>query len=777
MNSTCKLKMNSFSCQFLVLLGCRRFSGRLGQSGEERMLGLSGCRRLWHIAQRGFASARLSTGTHTRQFLPRAFACSEWRKAWHSAHSLVGDKNIILMGPPGAGKTTVGRIVGQRLGCCVIDVDDDILTKTWNMSVSEKLRDVGNERFLEEEGKAVLNLSASGSVISLTGSNPMHEACMRHLKRHGIVVFLDVPLGDILGRLRSMKLDRIVGQSSGTPMKDLLQLRRQYYKKWYDARVFCESGASPEEVADKVLGAVRRFQDTGAETFVSTRQRQAPAKFFSEAVVEGLAPDGGLFVPEKELPKLSAGEWSSLVGATYVERAQVLLERCIHPADVPAARLGQMIESAYGDGFACAKVAPVRHLSGNQFILELFHGPTGSFKDLALQLMPRIFAHCSPPGCNYLILVATSGDTGSAVLHGFSRLAGSDKRRIAVATFFPDHGVSDFQKAQIVGSQGENGWAIGVDSDFDFCQAAIKRIFKDSDFTGFLTVEYGTVLSSANSINWGRLLPQVVYHASAYLDLVGQGFVSFGSPVDVCIPTGNFGNILAAVYAKMMGIPFRKFICASNQNHVLTDFIKTGHYDLRDRKLAQTFSPSIDILKSSNLERHLYWMANKDGQLMETLYNQLESQRHFQIEKILVEKLQRDFLADWCSEEDCLATINATYNTSGYILDPHTAVAKVVADRMQDKTCPVIISSTAHYSKFAPAIMRALRIQEINQTLSSQLYLLGSYNALPPPHEALLERTKQQEKMDYRVCAADVDVLKSEVEKIIQSQFIRKSLE
>ncbi|XP_051007196.1 threonine synthase-like 1 [Acomys russatus] len=746
------------------------------------MLNLTRCQHLKQITRKCFSSAPVTVRTHTQLLLPRVSARAESGKSWHSTHSLVGDKNIILMGPPGAGKTTVGRIIGHKLGCCVIDVDADILEKAWNMSASEKLQSVGNERFLEEEGKAVLNVSASGSVISLSGSSPMCDAAMWHLKKNGIVIYLDVPLVDILSRLKSMRMDRIVGQSSGASMRDSLTHRRLYYKKWYDARVFCESGASAEEVADKVLDVLKRYQDVDSETFISTRHvcpkdqgKKLPPKFFTEAVIEGLASDGGLFVPEKEFPKLSCGEWRSLLSASYIERAQVLLERCIHPADIPAAKLGEMIETAYADNFACSKIAPVRHLSGNQFILELFYGPTGSFKDLSLQLMPHIFAYCIPPSCNYMILVATSGDTGSAVLNGFSHLNKNDKQRIAVATFFPENGVSDFQKAQIVGSQRENGWAIGVRSDFDFCQTAIKKIFNDSDFTGFLTVEYGTILSSANSINWARLLPQVVYHSSAYLDLVNQGFISFGSPVDVCIPTGNFGNILAAVYAKMMGIPIRKFICASNQNHVLTDFINTGHYDLRDRKLARTFSPSIDILKSANLERHLYLMANKDGQLMANLFNQLESQLHFQIEKMLVEKLQQDFVADWCSEGECLAAISTTYNTAGYILDPHTAVAKVVADRMQDKSCPVIISSTAHYSKFAPAIMQALKIKELNQTSSSQLYLLGSYNALPPPHEALLDRMKQQEKMDYQVCAADLSVLKSHVEKLIQDRFIRKS--
>lgn len=781
MLSLLKLVTKCLSLSLCFEKGQSQFFFWLGQQSEKRMLHFKRCQLLKQIAQKCLSRIHVKTDKHPQLLLSRTFALAELRKSWHSIYSLVGDKNIILMGPPGAGKTTVGRIIGQKLGCCVIDVDDDILEKTWNMSVSEKLQDVGNEQFLEEEGKAVLNFSASGSVISLTGSNPMHDASMWHLKKNGIIVYLDVPLLDIVSRLKLMKTDRIVGQNSGTSMKDLLKFRRQYYKKWYDTRVFCESGASPEEVANKVLSAVKRYQDVDSETFISTRhiwpkdcEQKIPTKFFSEAVIEGLASDGGLFVPEKEFPKLNCGEWKSLVGATYIERAQILLEKCIHPADIPAAKLGEMIETAYGENFTCSKIAPVRHLSGNQFILELFHGPTGSFKDLSLQLMPHLFAHCIPPSCNFMILVATSGDTGSAVLNGFSRLNKNDKQRIAVATFFPEDGVSDFQKAQIIGSQNENGWAVGVKSDFDFCQTSIKRIFQDSDFTGFLAVEYGTVLSSANSINWGRLLPQVVYHASAYLDLVSQGFISFGSPVDVCIPTGNFGNILAAVYAKTMGVPIRKFICASNQNHVLTDFIKTGHYDIRERKLARTFSPAIDILKSSNLERHLHLMANKDGQLMRRLFNQLEEEHHFQIEKILVEKLQQDFVADWCSEGECLAAIHSTYNTSGYILDPHTAIAKVVADRMQDKTCPVIVSSTAHYSKFAPAIMQALKIREINQTSSSQVYLLSSYNALPPPHEALLERTKQQEKMEHQVCVADVNVLKNYVEKLAQNQFIGK---
>ncbi|OPJ81716.1 threonine synthase-like 1 [Patagioenas fasciata monilis] len=648
------------------------------------------------------------------------------------------------------------------------------------MSVSEKLQDVGNEQFLEEEGKTLLKFSASGSVISLTGSNPMHSAGMQHMKKNGIVVYLDVPTAVIMSRLKSMKVDRIVGQSPGISLKDILQFRKQFYRRWYDIRVLCGGDDAAEVVAEKVLDAVKRYQNSELETFISTRSSRSERsmeknshKYFSDVVIEGLAPDGGLFVPERGLPKFTVGEWQSLIEATYIERAQVILEGCIHPADIPASKLAEITETAYGENFTCSKIAPVRHLAGNQFLLELFHGPTASFKDFALQMVPHIFAYCIPRSCNYLVLVATSGDTGSAVLDGFSRLHDTDKQRIAVMNFFPEDGVSPIQKSQMIGCQKENAWSVGVKSDFDFCQTAIKQIFTNSDYTGFLTVEYGTALAAANSINWARLLPQIVYHASAYLDLVHQDIIPFGSPVDVCIPTGNFGNILAALYAKMMGIPIRKCICASNENNVLTDFIRTGVYDLRGRKLIPTFSPAVDILKSSNLERYLHLIANEDGQLVTQLYKQLEKQGHFQLQKDLLEKLQQDVVAGWCSEEECLAAIHSVYSTTGYILDTHTAVAKVVADRLQDRTCPIIISSTAHYSKFAPAILRALRIAEIKQNPLSQLHLLNSYNPLPPIHWGLLETLKKKGNEDHRVCAADMSMLMSCIETLIQNHFMK----
>lgn len=435
-------------------------------------------------------------------------------KLWISTRtSPLGDNNLLLMGPPGAGKTTVGRIVAHRLGLPAVDVDDDVLEPAWKMPVAAKLAEVGGHRFLEEEGRALCNFSASGCVVSLTGSNPLHAAAMRHITASGVVVYLDVDSNDILARLERMKVDRIVGQEAGASMRDILGYRRQFYERWLDVRVLCGRGETAEEVAEKVLDAVERHQNRDAETYVSTRRDETESSdrktHFSDVVVEGLAADGGLYVPRNGLPVLGAREWQRLVDMSYPERALVILEKCIHPADVSAADLRAMVTEAYGSGFSSPAVAPVEHLVHHQYVQELFHGPTASFKDFALQLMPRLFAHCVPPMCNHLILVATSGDTGSAVLSGFGKLGAADGSRIGVLVFFPEGGVSEVQKLQMTGAAGANARAVGVHADFDFCQRSIKRMFGESGLAGHLAVEYGTILSTANSINWARLLPQV----------------------------------------------------------------------------------------------------------------------------------------------------------------------------------------------------------------------------------------------------------------------------
>ncbi|XP_018556256.1 LOW QUALITY PROTEIN: threonine synthase-like 1 [Lates calcarifer] len=699
-------------------------------------------------------------------------------KSWISTRSIpLEGRNILLMGPPGAGKTTVGRIVAHRLGLPVIDVDDDVLEMTWKMPVAAKLASVGGERFLEEEGQALCNFSASGCVVSLTGSNPLHSEAMQHVRQTGLVIYLDVDSEDIIQRLTRMKVNRIVGQEAGVSMRDILKYRKQFYEKWLDVRVLCGTGDTVEEVAEKVLKAVERYQNHAAETYVSTRcanVRSSNQKtHFSDVVVEGLATDGGLYVPKNGFPRIDAREWLRLAGMSYPERALVLLEKCIHPLDVCALDLRTMAFKAYGSNFSSEAVAPVKHLNHNQYVQELFHGPTASFKDLALQLMPQLFAYCLPPMCNYLILVATSGDTGSAVLSGFSRLSGTDRHRTGMLVFFPEEGVSEIQKLQMTSYREGNARAVSVQSDFDFCQRTIKRMFGESGLTGHLAVEYGTVLSTANSINWARLLPQVVYHSSAYLDLCRDGVIKFGEPIDVCIPTGNFGNAMSAVYAKQMGIPIRKVICASNHNRIITDFITTGEYDLRGRTLMLSQSPAIDILKSSNLERFIYHVSDGDGCLVKDLFTRLDRQQHFQVPEPLLGRIQQEVLAGWCSEDDCLAAIQSVHRQTGYVMDTHTAVAKVVADRLQDGLCPVVLCSTAHYGKFAPAVFKALQIRNIPEDPVEQLRKLGSTASRPEMHRDMMTCLRESSRRRHTVCQAEYSVLVEEVENMIQDSFLK----
>ncbi|KAM6953386.1 threonine synthase-like 1 [Aplochiton taeniatus] len=680
------------------------------------------------------------------------------------------------MGLPGAGKTTVGRILAQRLGLPVIDVDDDILERTWKMAVSEKLAAVGGVRFLEEEGQATCLFSASGSVVSLTGSNPLHAGTMQHLKQTGLVVYLDVDTEDILQRLSRMKVNRIVGQEAGLSMRKILRYRQQFYEKWLDTRVLCGTGDTVEEVAEKVLRAVERYQNSDEETYISTRSdntNNANQRYFSDVVLEGLAPDGGLYVPQNGFPKLDAREWLRLADMSYPERAVTILERCIHPMDVPATDLRTMVFKAYGDNFASQKVAPVKHLVGNQYVQELFHGPTASFKDLALQLMPQLFAYCLPAMCNYLVLVATSGDTGSAVLSGFSSLCERDRERTGVLVFFPEGGVSEIQELQMRAYREGNARAASVRSGFDFCQTAIKRMFGDAVLGGHLAVESGTVLSTANSINWARLLPQVVYHASAYLDLYKDGVVKFGEPIDLCIPSGNFGNAMSALYAKQMGVPIRKVICASNHNRILTDFLTTGACDLRGRPLLPSNSPAIDILKSSNLERLVHHASDGDSPLVRELFARLESEQRFEVPAAFLRRIRQEVEAGCCSEEDCLAAIQRLHAQTGYLMDTHTAVAKVVADRLQDRSCPVVVCSTAHYGKFAPAVLRALRFANVPDDPREQLRELGSVAAEPALHEEMLKSLRARGSGGHTVWPAEYEVLVEQVEAMIQDSFLK----
>lgn len=270
-----------------------------------------------------------------------------------------------------------------------------------------------------------------------------------------------------------------------------------------------------------------------------------------------------------------------------------------------------------------------------------------------------------------------------------------------------------------------------------------------------------------------RFFFQVVYHSSAYLDLCRDGVITFGEPIDVCIPTGNFGNAMSAVYAKHMGVPIRKVICASNHNCIIADFITTGQYDLRGRPLLPSHSPAIDILKSSNLERFIYHVSGGNSRLVKELFTRLDRQQHFQVPEPLLGRIRQDVLAGWCSEDDCLAAIQHVYTQTGYVMDTHTAVAKVVADRLQDGSCPVMLCSTAHFGKFVPAVFKALQIQNIPEDPMEQLKILKAMASKPEMHRDTMKCLKEGGRRAHSVCQADYSLLVEEVENMIQNSFLK----
>lgn len=325
---------------------------------------------------------------------------------------------------------------------------------------------------------------------------------------------------------------------------------------------------------------------------------------------------------------------------------------------------------------------------------------------------------------------------------------------------YPEEGISEVQKKQMTSMAGDNIHVVGIRGDFDVCQSLVKRAFTDNILSSQLQ-NNNCKLSAANSINWGRLVPQIVFHVSAYLELVRMGVVEMGSDVDLCVPTGNFGNILAAFYAKEMGVPFNQLICASNSNNVLTDFLRTGTYDLRKRSLIQSFSPAMDILVSSNLERYIYHKS--DSETVRHCFDSLIENKFFKLPKEVLQSLQEDFVGDWCSEQECGKEIRETLERTGYLLDPHTAVGKVVADKCQTKNRPVIIASTAHYEKFAPEVLRILGNDMGNAPVSDMFDKLSNICSKPAKHNNLrdvLSRPKVHQKVlegDYKKVTGEIE--------------------
>ena len=419
----------------------------------------------------------------------------------------------------------------------------------------------------------------------------------------------------------------------------------------------------------------------------------------SEAILRGLAPDGGLFVPTA-FPKAELEDWKSL---SYPELAQKVLAGFL--TDYDPAFLGEAAAATYGDAFA-GKAGYVQKVHDGLYSLELWHGPTCAFKDYALQLMPKLLVQAKKNlgrTETTRILVATSGDTGKAALAGYAGLPG-----IEIEVFYPDAGTSEIQRLQMATQAGDNVSVYAVNGNFDDAQTGVKRVFGDASVAEELE-KRNICLSSANSINWGRLVPQIVYYFYAYFRLVEQGNVAWGQPVDFCVPTGNFGDILAGYYAKQMGLPVGKLVCASNKNNVLTDFIKTGTYDAR-RTFYKTTSPSMDILISSNLERLIYKIAGADAAKDVTLMQNLAAEGKYEITDEMKAQL-KDFYGNYANEKETAEEIAEVYKKTGYIMDTHTAVASRVYRKYVAETgdqTKTVIASTASPYKFTRSVMDAL---------------------------------------------------------------------
>jgi len=495
--------------------------------------------------------------------------------------------------------------------------------------------------------------------------------------------------------------------------------------------------------------------------YVSTRNKTLKVSSM-EAIKYGISQEGGLFVPIK-IPSLTDDLLNLMAKSDYAGRAAALLAQFL--PEYSREDIDESTKGAYNEKtFDSPSIAPVVKLSEDLFSLELWHGPTCAFKDIALQVLPKLMTKAlknTQENAKIAILVATSGDTGKAALEGFK-----DVDQTSIIVFYPENGVSDMQWLQMVSQEGTNVHVAAIEGNFDDAQTAVKSIFADEELK-IRMANANLRFSSANSINWGRLVPQIVYYISAYIDMIENKWLEKGESFNVAVPTGNFGNILAAYYAKASGLPIHKLICASNSNNVLADFLNTGVYDAR-RKFFNTVSPSMDILISSNLERLLFELANRDDAKVRSWMTDLKENQRFDIEKEALNRLESMFWGGWADESQTKMAINSTHKTLNYVLDPHTAVAKWVLDEYRNqmgdyRKC--LLVSTASPFKFADDVLKALNYGDTTEVLDKfdRLDLLSEVSGMNVP--AALVQLKGKKIIHTTRCTKSD--MKTTVEKML----------
>ena len=427
----------------------------------------------------------------------------------------------------------------------------------------------------------------------------------------------------------------------------------------------------------------------------------------AQAIAQGISKDGGLFVPS-EIPSLSLDEIKSLGDKSYSERAFFVFSKFL--TDFTDAEIKYCVENAYNDkNFDTNNIAELAHLFDGTYMLELWHGPTCAFKDMALQILPYLLTTSAKKlnlNKKIVILVATSGDTGKAALEGFKDVPDTE-----ILVFYPDDGVSAMQKKQMTTQEGKNVGVCAIKGNFDDAQNGVKAIFTNEEIANELD-KNGMMFSSANSINWGRLAPQIIYYISSYAQLVKDGEINLGDKINIVVPTGNFGNILAGFYAKKMGLPVNKLICASNANNVLTDFLNTGVYN-RNRPFHTTISPSMDILISSNLERLLYHLCGENDEQIREWFGSLATDGKYEVTDEVKAVLKDEFYAGYCDDVQTKACIKEIYDKYSYTCDTHTAVAVKVYEDYKAATgdeTKTIIASTASPYKFSGSVLDAIGV-------------------------------------------------------------------
>ncbi len=467
--------------------------------------------------------------------------------------------------------------------------------------------------------------------------------------------------------------------------------------------------------------------------YVSTRDKKVKVTA-AQAISQGISVEGGLFVPES-FPKFEKKDFEILCGLDYVGKAKYVLKNFL--GDFTEEEIDYCVKGAYTGSFDNEQPAPISLIGKNANILELWHGPTCAFKDLALQLLPYLLTTSAKKvsnGKKIVILVATSGDTGKAALEGFC-----DVENTEILVFYPSEGVSKMQKLQMDSQVGKNVHVCAIKGNFDDAQTGVKKIFTNNEVKAKLE-ENNMQFSSANSINWGRLAPQIVYYISAYCDMLSRGEDYLKDGFNIVVPTGNFGNILAAYYAKKMGVPVNKLICASNANNVLTDFINTGKYD-RNRDFFTTISPSMDILISSNLERMLFELSDCDDEKVAKLQSDLSQNGVFTVDEDIKEKMGELFWGGCCDDKGTLETISKLFKEYGYLCDTHTAVAMNVYEQYKTATGddrPTVIASTASPYKFAADVLSAVSDKKGENEFDTVRILSETTNTqIPAPIKAL----------------------------------------